>query len=603
MSGIEHISYQGECSSLEEGNEKAGTSSRSSTSKTGPAKMSTSSGKDVGTSNPLLGVLSAHSLNEGAKDGDKLEGGDEIGGGSNNTVVKSEIPEYAMEEIIDSMPVGRFHWRLLMLCGLAFCADAMEVTLLGFVSTCAGVEWGLSHAQTASITAAVFAGEFIGGLFWGPVADKYGRRKAFIACILIISITGICAGFSPNYGCLVTILFIGGFGVGGLTVPFDLLAELVPTHARGTYLVRMNYFWTCGSLAVIATAWGVLSTKGWEILTILTAIPVVAASIFSVLWLPESPRWLLEQGEVEEAEKVIKEAILFNEGGCLEENEALTGGDKPAGRTTNFRLLALVDCEAPEELEGEGFMHLMRTQGTMYANLMKVENIGYSLPLWLLWISFGFAYYGVILFVARLYNAGGSDTENGLGQCNFRYSEIFINASSELVGLFISIYVIDTLGRPQLMFVTFAMSGLFSLLMAVKSTDADTLIMACMARAFIVIANSTVWVATPELYKTSLRATGHASCNAWARIGAFIVPFVVQSALSPMTVGTVLLAVNLVGTFGSLMIPDMTGRDIDNPNVDMKTGKSLNPNDFYLFGGVPKNIVRGLCGSTFVKDA
>jgi len=172
----------------------------------------------------------------------------------------SSLKMKSIEIVLEEMPVGMFHWRLLFLCGLSFCADAMEVTLLAFMSTCAGVEWDLTDGQMASITSAVFLGQFVGGVFWGSYADIYGRRKSFLLTITIISLAGILSGFSPNYPFLLFMRAIVGFGVGGLTVPFDLLAEFIPTSVRGEYLMKMEYFWTFGSLFVAGMAWICLTT-------------------------------------------------------------------------------------------------------------------------------------------------------------------------------------------------------------------------------------------------------------------------------------------------------------------------------------------------------
>lgn len=61
---------------------------------------------------------------------------------------------------------GWFHWRLLLITGLANAADGMEVSLLAFMSVCAGIDWDLSDSQIASIASVVFAGELVGSLIW-----------------------------------------------------------------------------------------------------------------------------------------------------------------------------------------------------------------------------------------------------------------------------------------------------------------------------------------------------------------------------------------------------------------------------------------------------
>jgi len=524
-------------------------------------------------------------------------------------------PVKTLDEVIDTMPVGRFHWRLLAICGLSFMADSMEVTLLSFISMCASVQWNLEDSEMASITSAVFAGQFIGGLFWGPIADRFGRRKAFIACICIISSAGVGASFAPNYPVLLCLLMMNGFGIGGLTVPFDLLAELVPSEGRGKWLVAMNYFWTGGSMYVIISAWLILSRYGWRLLTFLTAIPVLIASIVCFFWLPESPRWLLETGQIAEAERVIKEAIAFNNGSfkpskriSLEPERAASRQASTAGSPTPIGAL---ESDSPSKVGSDASSKLSEHEKSMsmyellmlnfrtYANLLKKENIGFSPPLWILWFCFGFAYYAVILFISRLYNSGTA----GAIVCDFDYENILINASSELLGLFLSVQVVDVWGRPKLMFCTFMGGGVAALCIGIKSTNFVVVIIGCVARMSIMVANSTVWVTTPELFRTDLRASAHSFCNAFARIGAFLCPFVVESKLSDYSVGVVILCVNMVAAVTSMAIPDMTGRDLDNPNVDAKTGKALDPNNFYMFGGVPKNFLRKVFGGQCIKEA
>jgi len=456
---------------------------------------------------------------------------------------------------------------------------------LAFISQCAGAEWGLDYAKVASITAAVFAGEFIGGLFWGPVADQYGRRKGFMLAVAIISMAGIFSGASPNYPTLIFLRATCGFGVGGLTIPFDLLAEFMPAERRGEFLMKMEYFWTGGSMFVTGLAWMVLSSEGWRVLTYATAIPVIVASIFSISLLPESPRWLMEKGHVAEAEKVLLEAAEVNgtpyQGGLsllpldrASSKKDVSDVDSASGRPTTAS-----ESAAPSTFQ-------------MYKELLQPENVGYSYQLWIMWFCFGLTYYGIILFVSRIYSDSTSDADP---TCTFKYEYIFGNACSELPGIFLCLLVIDPWGRPKTLVVTYALSAFGVLLLGLTTEATAALVVGLIGRAAIVAANSSTWVATPELYKTDFRGTGHASCNAATRVGGFCAPYIVDSPLTFASVGVILFSFNMLAGFTSMLLPDMQGLDIDS-DIDFKSSSMQSR---FLFNGYARNKFDALWYSVF----
>ena len=492
----------------------------------------------------------------------------------------------SLDDAIDAIPVGTFHYRLLFMCGAVFMADAMEVNLLAFISECAGSEWGLNKPQIASITSAVFAGEMFGGLFWGPVADKYGRRKGFMMAVAIISMAGIFSGASENYATLICLRAICGFGIGGLTIPFDLLAEFMPADRRGEFLMKMEYFWTFGSIFVTGVAWILLTRDGWRVVTYLTAIPVIVASMFSVSLLPESPRWLMEMGRTAEAEKVLKEAAEVN-GTPFPPDFKLTPLEHRLTKSeTSGAVTGAVagdvggthvgSSKPADDDDDDGRVSVWR----MYGELVKPKNVGYSYQLWILWFCFGLTYYGLILFVSRLYSKTDDGGDDDDVTCDFDYQNVFVNACSELVGIFLTLWVIDPWGRPKTLVVTFLLSALGALLLG-ATKGGLMMAVGLMARAAIVSANSTTWVATPELYKTKFRGTGHASCNAATRLGGFLAPFIVQSDLASLSVGGVLFTFNVIAACTALLVPDMVGLDIDS-DLDFTSGAMQAR---YLFNG------------------
>ena len=214
-----------------------------------------------------------------------------------------------------------------------------------------------------------------------------------------------------------------GFGVGGVSIPFDLLAEFLPSSHRGSFLMCIQYFWTFGSLFVAGMAWMLLETQGWRVLTLCTAVPITLNSYFAFVYLPESPKWLACNGRKSEAEEIIRHVARVN-----------------GVRMVPFRL--------PDESTSSSSSEESQAETGSYLDLIATKQLRRtSFSLWTIWGIFGFTYNGLILFVSRLYNTGGSHTYITTGRpgltCNFNYERIFFNASAEIAGVSLSCLLIN----------------------------------------------------------------------------------------------------------------------------------------------------------------
>jgi len=358
-----------------------------------------------------------------------------------------------------------------------------------------------------------------------------------------MSAGGFLSTLSPNLVTLLALRFLVGFGVGGLSVPFDLLAEFLPSSLRGRFLLYIELFWTAGSLLVAGIAWAALSQYGWRFLTLMTAIPVTLACIVSIVYLPESARWHLENGRVEEAEKIIMTASEVN-------------GEKLAPFTLAVRStpistppISSSSSESGEEVSVLGG----------YLLLLSPEFRWISVPLWTIWLGFGFTYYGMILFVARLFSSESDDS----AVCSFNYISIFSNASTEVIGIALVALIIDYFGRTPTQGSLYLLSGITVAILGASMPSTAVTVVAGMSRLFIFAASSATWVITPELLPTKIRGTGHSVANAMARVGAALSPFLVQSSIPISTVGGVMCLVNLIAAASSFALPETAGRGLD----------------------------------------
>jgi len=388
----------------------------------------------------------------------------------------------------------------------------------------------------------------------------------------------LTAGAAYNYEALLVFRAVVGFGVGSLTIPFDLLAEFLPSTHRGRFLMFIDFFWTLGSLYVTAMAWLFLESFGWRFLAYCVSFPVLVVSVAAVFLLPESPRWLLLKGRVKDSRFVLTDMASASnfELDFVDDPDAVAASPPhPPASTKTTAPPTESSPIVPDEAAlptGHGHQHHAR-----YTDLWATPHMrGISFPLWIIWSSFGLSYYGLIFLIARLNTKPASVNSTVL--CSFDYEAMLHNAVAELVGIGVAAVLIDRWGRTRTQAALYALGGVAVLAMALQwPTAAYVPYLSMVARMSAMAASCATWVATPELYATEVRATGHAVCSSLARVGAFFSPYIVFSNASVFTVGVLLATANFVAASVSLMLPETKGTVL----AADKEGDSRNAPVFY----------------------
>ncbi len=222
-------------------------------------------------------------------------------------------PVITVDEAINRVKMGPFQTQVLFATGTCFMADSMQVMLLSFLTRVLQREWDYEDKVGSSITSCLFAGAMIGTLILGPAGDKVGRKPILMLSAIIISAFGASTALCNNYIQVMTVILIVGFGIGGLTVPFDILAEFLPSEKRGKYLLLIKYFWTVGSCIIPLMAYISIEVAGsWRLFTILCALPSLFSFIISAIFVPESPRWLVSTGQKDKALTILRDAARRN---------------------------------------------------------------------------------------------------------------------------------------------------------------------------------------------------------------------------------------------------------------------------------------------------
>lgn len=123
----------------------------------------------------------------------------------------------------------------------------------------------------------VFVGELFGAGIWGPSADRFGRWRASVAAAIFTALFGAVSAASVNFEMLVVMRGLVGVGIGGLSVPFDVLAEFVRPDLRGRVLMSVEYFWCFGTVFAAGMAWLLLERLGWRAYVLICSAPVLLA--------------------------------------------------------------------------------------------------------------------------------------------------------------------------------------------------------------------------------------------------------------------------------------------------------------------------------------
>jgi len=212
---------------------------------------------------------------------------------------------------LDDAKLSPAHIGLLVVMAIAVTIDVMKPVTLSFVAPGFGREYGLKSAlnpggsvPVAFLPLAGITGTVLGSIIWGWLGDRIGRRASILLAGVLFIATSVC-GSMPDYRWNLFMCFVMGLGVGGmLPITFALLAEAIPARHRGWLMVLVG-----GDVAgaYIITSW--LSAEltpayGWRILWLL-GLPTGVLLLLLNKWIPESPRFLLQNGREAEARAVM----------------------------------------------------------------------------------------------------------------------------------------------------------------------------------------------------------------------------------------------------------------------------------------------------------
>ncbi|XP_060801756.1 synaptic vesicle glycoprotein 2C [Amyelois transitella] len=230
------------------------------------------------------------------------------------------------ENAISAAGFGRFHFCLLAVTGLIYANTAIGITIVSFVLPAATCDFQMTSSDKGWLTAAPMLGMVIGSYFWGCLADTKGRKIVLVSTLLMDGFVGIFSSFVQILPIFMACRFINGFAVAGaMGICFPYLGEFQQTKYREKILCWMEMFWTLGVILLPLIAWAIIPITGiriergwfsydsWNWFVAACGVPSLALG-FWLLTFPESPKFMMECGDYDDALKCLKTIYKSNTG-------------------------------------------------------------------------------------------------------------------------------------------------------------------------------------------------------------------------------------------------------------------------------------------------
>lgn len=423
--------------------------------------------------------------------------------------------------VLDDAPLTSFHKRLALYSSGGPFLDGYVLSMIGIAMVQVTPQFGLSPTQQGLIGASSLIGVFLGALLGGWLTDKFGRQILYTVDLIAIILCSGAQFWVEGFLVLFIMRLLIGMAIGAdYPVATSLLAEFTPRKSRGPLLGGLIVAWFVGA----ATAYGVgevllrSSDSGWRWMLVSAAVP---ATIIVLLRLgtPESPRWLMSKGRVDEANAVIRK--VFGDNASVE--------DLPGEAKEGLNVMALARS---------GYLGRM-----IFVSIFWTCSI---VPLFAIY-AFGPQTLSSMNLHGNLENIGSA-----------------LITVMLMIGCIAALIVVNKLGRRQLLIHSFAWSGAALLLLGLFPQAATIWIAILFAVYALAIGGAQVlqYIYPNELFPTEIRGTAVGIASSVSRLGAATGTFLVPISLTSLGIGTTMLfaaAITLSGCFVSIKWAPETG--------------------------------------------
>lgn len=397
----------------------------------------------------------------------------------------------SLGERLDRLSWSPLHTRITAALGVGWLLDAFEVNIIGDVLGVLKKIWAMTDLQASALVTVWLVGIMAGALVFGYLADRLGRRRLFLATLVMYATCTVASAFSLGPSDFFVLRFLTAVGVGAEYAAINAaIGELIPARFRGRANAAVMNFWPIGAiLAALVSAVFIQHLPeawGWRV-----AFGLGGLIALTTMWmrtvLPESPRWLWQRGQEAEALSIL---------------EGMEAGQQDFTAAT-----------APASTSGPGFFEQLSELVRRWPGRLALGC--------LLDFSEAAGYYGIFAFLPLLVLPAVH-----IDAAHVPMFFLWGNVGAACGGA-LAAWALDGVGRKSTVttFYALAAASMLGMAWATSLGSASGVLAAFMVANFCATG---AWVSAyptfSELFPTALRSTGIGFSVAFGRIGAAAAP-------------------------------------------------------------------------------
>jgi putative MFS transporter len=436
--------------------------------------------------------------------------------------------------------------------GSATFFDAFDALSLAFILPVLVRLWDISAVQIGWLIAVGYLGQLAGALIFGALAEQYGRVPSAAGATALMSVMSIACALAGNFPLLLLLRLIQGIGVGGeVPVAAVYINELSRARGRGRFFMLYEMIFPIGLMVTGQIGALVVPTLGWQVMFLIGGVPGLAIAAL-LLRLRESPRWLIARGRLTEAEAIIRE--IEGTSGTTKDTKvpSTAGEDLQASGTGDLKVSGYRDRNGHDRDrigdQPERIGHDRSGIRTRWTEPLSPAYRARTSIVWVLWACAYFITNGLNNWMPTLYNR-----VYGLSLDQALRAGTLTNIA-QVVILLACAFTIDRIGRRRWMTMCFVGGALLlgALGSAASGSVAAVIALVTLSYGIVGSANTVLYLYTPEIYPTRMRAIGTGLATCWLRLASAAGPLLVGYLVAASGTAAVFIMFAVAGLVGAL---------------------------------------------------